>query len=619
VRRLGRRLALPLVAAAALAAPAPALADSADVVNADVNLRLGPDAALLVTEQLTFDYEGSYHASYRDIPLDPGEEITNVSVSEPGRVYKPGGCTFQGCTDETGRFDITTNPDGDGIWIVWHHNASDEERTFKVAYRVVAPDHVIAYDDAIDVYWQVWGDQWDFGLDHLTATFTDPALEPRPDGGEATPESPSAIWGHPREVEGRDFLEPGVARIEADDILPKQFVEMRVLVPRVEGQNVSAAGRGEGDGLTKVLEEEDAVTEDFNSPFNKAKRWVGHNAILLAGLLGALALGVLGLMLWMSREYPTSTPKHVPEPPDEAGPALAYGLANEGEDSTDTVLATLLDLIERGFYDSKQATTEDEKLDLAISKASKRPNTSKLEPYEASVLSFFDQLIEDETVPMSDMKDRIPEHDAVWRSRWESMTAGLNGAEEGQLEWDRNLNPASLLLALGVLVVAAVIALAYNNVEGKWLVPAAIGLIVAIVIALWPARRLRRLAPEYRERAAKWESFSRWTDDFPRLKDDPPATLDLWKRILIYGVAFGTADRMIKSGRIPEPVLQDSSNSWTHGYFAGSYTSHAFSGSDFSSGFSSQVAPESSSSSGGGGGFSGGGGGGVGGGGGGSW
>ena len=64
------------------------------------------------------------------------------------------------------------------------------------------------------------------------------------------------------------------------------------------------------------------------------------------------------------------------------------------------------------------------------------------------------------------------------------------------------------------------------------------------------------------ERSAKWESFERWTDDFPRLDDDPPATLELWKRILIYGVAFGTADRMIKSGRIPEPVLQSSDGSW---------------------------------------------------------
>src|SRR5688572_1265140 len=61
-------------AVALLALPALASAESADVVNADVNLRLAPDASLLVSETLTFDYQGSYHASYRDIPLDSQEQ-----------------------------------------------------------------------------------------------------------------------------------------------------------------------------------------------------------------------------------------------------------------------------------------------------------------------------------------------------------------------------------------------------------------------------------------------------------------------------------------------------------------------------------------------------------------
>ena len=72
------------------------------------------------------------------------------------------------------------------------------------------------------------------------------------------------------------------------------------------------------------------------------------------------------------------------------------------------------------------------------------------------------------------------------------------------------------------------------------------------------------------------------------------------------GVAFGTADRMIKSGRIPEPVVQSSDGSWAGGYLTGAYIGSSFDGNSFGSGFSSQVAPESSSG-GGGGGFSGGG------------
>ena len=132
-----------------------------------------------------------------------------------------------------------------------------------------------------------------------------------------------------------------------------------------------------------------------------------------------------------------------------------------------------------------------------------------------------------------------------------------------------------------------------------------------------PSNWLRRLDPTARERNERWTAFKRWTEDFPRLDDDPPATLKLWRRILVYAVAFGTAERVAKSGRIPAPVAAEAASSgvWTS-YAIGAGFGHSFSG--FSSGFASQVAPESSSS--GSGGFSGGGGGGFsGGGGGGAW
>ncbi len=139
-----------------------------------------------------------------------------------------------------------------------------------------------------------------------------------------------------------------------------------------------------------------------------------------------------------------------------------------------------------------------------------------------------------------------------------------------------------------------------------------------LFIFLLPGTVYKRLSADDRERGARWASFRRWTDDFPRLDDDPPATLKLWRQILVYAVAFGTAEKVAKSGRIPAPVGQEATNtgSWTAFALYGGAWNASF--NSFSSGFSSQVAPESSSSSGGGG-FSGGGGGFSGGGGGGAW
>ncbi len=158
-------------------------------------------------------------------------------------------------------------------------------------------------------------------------------------------------------------------------------------------------------------------------------------------------------------------------------------------------------------------------------------------------------------------------------------------------------------------------------VNEEFIAPAAIGVVTLIAVVAFPRARLRRIDSGHRQRTASWQAFANWTEDFPRLADDPPATLELWKRILVYGVAFGTAERMIESGRIPAPVTEAASTDgyhWSSYAFTGALAGNSFDGSSFSSSFSSQVAPESSSS-GGGGGFSGGGGGFSGGGGGGSW
>ena len=142
-----RRLIVLAVLAVALALPAAAQARSLTVTDADVTLRLARDASVVESERLTVDYSGSYNATYRDIPLSGGATIdpNSVSVREGNQVYRPGGCTTFGCIDARGTFGVTGIPGQNGIRIVWHPVASDEQRTFVVSYRV--DKAVDAYDD----------------------------------------------------------------------------------------------------------------------------------------------------------------------------------------------------------------------------------------------------------------------------------------------------------------------------------------------------------------------------------------------------------------------------------------------------------------------------------------
>jgi uncharacterized membrane protein YgcG len=277
----------------------------------------------------------------------------------------------------------------------------------------------------------------------------------------------------------------------------------------------------------------------------------------------------------------------------------------------------LLDLVDRGYFEATPSAGDE--LDLVLSKPEGDRPAGELTDYEEQTLSFFDRLLTKGPERIGLLKDRVPEHSEPWRNRWTKLNASLDRAEEGEISWERDLTGARVGLAAIALLGYVALAIPYFLRTHFVLLPLAFLLIGMFVIFLLPGRYLKRLDPASRERSARWQAFGRWTRDFPRLEDDPPATLKLWRRILVYAVALGTADKVIESGRIPAPVVAEAhaGGLWLlHTGDTGMTSSFTSSFDGFASGFSSHVAPESSSS---GGGFSGGGGGSSGGGGGGAW
>ena len=65
-------------------------------------------------------------------------------------------------------------------------------------------------------------------------------------------------------------------------------------------------------------------------------------------------------------------------------------------------------------------------------------------------------------------------------------------------------------------------------------------------------------------RAEVEEAFRRYLTDFPRLKEAPPATLELWERFLVYGIAFGIAERVLQGAHLhmPEELHNQSTIFW---------------------------------------------------------
>ena len=598
LRLIGALVITGVVAAAMAIAPSiPSAEKEYEIADPDVAIELQEDGSLLVRESLPFDFTGDFTGAYRDIPLVGGAHITEAQVRDAVEGnYRPGGNTVLGSFDHPGTFGTENQPDG--FRVVWHYWASDETRTFDLIYRVVGATKV--YDDVVDVGWYPWGSQWDFWANDLRASIS-----------AASGVAPEQAWVRPRSL-GADVEVGDDATVTVDRVPEGEAVGLRAVFPRDAIDSTGGAVVEPGDGRD-AIEREEVDLDDGYGFFDWLKNFAVANQLLLTLLIAAFSLISTVVFCLLARERDTGVPEYVPEPPEDVPPAVGYGIAKEGDYDKRVVLATLMDLVDRGYYESRPAAGED--LDLELKQGERGERTAGLEPYEAKVIDFFDELIDGEWVALGAMSERIPKHSSTWRARWEGMNGALEDAEEGAITWDRDFRGRRALIALvAVILFGLLIFLVWSRTH---LIGIPVTGLVATLLLMFvpPANRLRRLDPAARERNQRWSAFAKWTDDFPRLDDDPPATLKLWRRILVYAIAFGTAERVAKSGRIPEPVVAEASSTglWTsYAITSGSFGSGFGS---FSSGFASQVAPESSSSGGGGGGggggFSGGGGGGA--------
>jgi uncharacterized membrane protein len=313
-----RRLARLLVVAALVAVPAlPATAKSFELPGAQVDLAVQPDGSVLVTEQITFDFDGSFSGAYREIPLRAGEQIVEVSVSEGRDGYAQGACADLGCAGSPGTFG--TKDLGGRLRVVWHYAAFSEVRTFTVAYRMLGLAK--AHDDVVDVEFQVWGSEWEVGLDRLTAGLTYP--------GEASP-GDVRVWGKPAGVSGSTTLGvDGVSpALEASRIPAGRFVEMRVVFPRSLLASTGGATVVPGEGLDDILEAEQRAVQT-----SATRQAVLRVLVLVAGLMAFLpAVAGSALIYWHFGREPRVDydREYEQEPPSDHPPAVIEGLLTQG-------------------------------------------------------------------------------------------------------------------------------------------------------------------------------------------------------------------------------------------------------------------------------------------------
>ena len=600
-----------------------------------IDATVNQDGSLSIVENRTFDFHGNFHFAFFTVEHRQFDDVVDFSVREgvqeyaPGVEGQPGTVSFED--------DVLEGPGGFKFKATWWFDASDEQRTFTVSYRVLCA--VDLYSDAAHLLWQFIGRGWivetksALSTVHLPERTTNPPERPtfpcfssinsdgfppeNPEPLQTTPLTADDVraWGHgPLQGEVR-IVDPQTIALSVTDVPPGMFVEGSILFP---AESVPYLYQDGESGRQRILDEERSLADQANAEREDARAltarqrlWDRIDTALLIGLVWLLAVMVFIARL---RDFTPGVPKTLEEPPEPGlhPSVLAYQWARfrRRGGSANAFRAQLLKLARDRAIDVVPLGTVTEAKDYEL--RLREVPTDRLDEEFANFL-----FRGDEPVRLDGLRPDPPQRAAL-RIWWMDVRASSGEAFVMPFRIESALMWSILLTSPFWSIAPAILA------DRALFIPFAI--VESLVLALI-ARKLipRRPVPGHRERLARWSAFRRFLKRFSSLPDAPTAAVVVWEQYLVYAVALDVAKRVEKQVRaiLPEEQMPApwpgapagvSGLAYLRSFDSVPASAISLAAFSFSSGSSSDSGSSSSSSAGGfGGGFSSGGGGGGGG------
>jgi uncharacterized membrane protein len=606
-----RTIGIALLLLATVLVPHPAGAQRRYAVGAvAIDAAVQPDGSMRIRETLTYNFRGRYTFAFRDFPPIAGGRIDAIAVSEGGRSYQ------ESASKEPGTFEVAR--ESSSTRVTWYYRAGDEERTFDLSYTIDGAVH--RYTDTAELYYKFVGDKWDRPIGKVRAIVRFPSPLTRSD---------LKAWAH-GPLDGTVQINgDGTVAFDVSPLPPRQFWEGRILFPPPVVANLPASSAG--PRADAVLAEEGRWAEEANARRlanaqrvreEQAQRTRRSELAQLFLPLSAI-LSVIGLIAWFLAYRRHGLP-HVVQPhvvsgevPSTHPPALVSYLMSRHV-SASAIVATLLDVADRGYLEIRETTTskrglfgEREVTDYQFSRTT-RPLES-VEPFERDLLEFLLTRGESSTTfTMSALKSNrsrraLHKWFAAWAEKVKTQARTLGFFEPSAAD--------ALLFnfLIGVAIAVVGLALSITSRPSAGLPAIVSGVLVAILTVT-----LRRRTAEGQRLYLAWTAFGFHLRNISSALGPVRVDSRDWARYLAAAVLFGLHKRLLP--RL-QPIDERGLDALPMWYSGGS--GHAFAGdaSSFSASVSSMVSSVSSamsSAAGAGGGASGGGGGGAGGGGGGA-
>lgn len=526
--------------------------------KAVIHLFLNENGSLHVSETYTYSFSGTYNGVYRDIPIKSGETLNNVKIFTKGAFN---------------RHEILNKNDKEKQIKIYLF--SDEGKTSPISDTKV--DVTIeydflnvlkSYDDVMVLSYKLWGENWEVKVGELETYIHFKSSDN------------VKYWVNPDYLtKSHKWLNKTTLYISAKDISPGTWYEFRTAVPKNQfDPNPQYAEISSGDALP-ILEKQQ---KDYENGIKFKENFFGIIAIIL--FLSILI--PIGIYLKYGREPKiTYSALYEREIPTDDSPAMVNALYSSssfksiGTSNLDGFLATLMDLIDRGYlsfnkHEESIETIEDNKIKIDANngelKINKDKDLSPLEEHERSAINILTGFSTDSHLNLDDLNyylsdetgaEQFKDDFSSWKSNFENYIAN-NVMDNIFIEkGDTLLKIYGFIAALIGLIVGANYFFTSNpmGVDTFLLISGIFVFIAGVVSFLLPNGIGGRWTEYGATNSAKWQNFKKYLTDFSLIKEYPPESVIIWNKYLVYGTALGVADKVHESMEkiVPEDKYLD--------------------------------------------------------------
>ncbi|MFA0833167.1 DUF2207 domain-containing protein [Methanobacterium formicicum] len=513
-----------------------------------IDLFLMDDGTVHVTETLHYSFSGTSNEIYRNIPIKDPVKLEKLKISTPGAYSN---------------YTINDKASSKHITIDLYSNPS---KTIPISGRDV--DVIIEYDllDLVKFYndlAQLHYDVVDGGLaddvGQVNARIHLASSEGVKYVFKSQDNSLNSTWdGNTLEFTGKNVI-PG--RLELMMVIPKsQFTEDPPNVVKVNQD---------------ILPELDKMQKEYQDLVNYKTNAYSMIAILL--LLACFTPLIIYLIYGRDPEIDYNDEYEMDLPTDDP-PAIVNAISGNlwgkevGEPDMDGFRATIMDLIYRGYLVMDDISPENADVNLRsiTFRINEDKDLNELQTFESDIINMFSYFEgEDGLIYLDDIKKNLNSGIVISGNTGSLKDDEFITFREVYNGWKNDLISKFLdedamsrvfqkrgdkyLKIFAVISIVTGIVGAFTAVVDP--LPAAryvsyssfILLMVGLVSFIMPQKIAGQWTTYGEEYDAKWHNFAKYIQDFSLIKDQPPESIEIWDKYLVYASALGIATKVRKS------------------------------------------------------------------------